>query len=143
MPIPNESLRTARPLRMSTDASLLSPLAPAAAVPIVAPPLQKAPAPVDTVRVLHVINGEHYSGAERVQDLLARQLPQFGFDVGFACVKPARFPSARETTTAPLAELPMRGRFDVRVVGQLVDLVRDGNYKLLHAHTPRSAMVSC
>ncbi|MCA9164720.1 MAG: hypothetical protein KDA62_17135, partial [Planctomycetales bacterium] len=42
------------------------------------------------VRVLHVINGEHYSGAERVQDLLAARLPEFGFDAGFACVKPDR-----------------------------------------------------
>ncbi len=29
--------------------------------------------------VIHVINGEHYSGAERVQDLLAQRLPEFGF----------------------------------------------------------------
>ena len=29
------------------------------------------PPPVAVTRVLHVINGEHYSGAERVQDLLA------------------------------------------------------------------------
>ncbi|MEN6496722.1 MAG: hypothetical protein ABFD16_20725, partial [Thermoguttaceae bacterium] len=26
---------------------------------------------VEVLRVLHVINGEHYAGAERVQDLLA------------------------------------------------------------------------
>ena len=45
------------------------------------------------VLALHLVNGEHYSGAERVQDLLARQLPQFGCEVGFACVKPRRFPT--------------------------------------------------
>jgi glycosyltransferase involved in cell wall biosynthesis len=94
-----------------------------------------------TVRVLHLINGEHYSGAERVQDLLARQLPQFGYEVGFACVKPVRFPTARETKSAPLVELPMRGRFDLRVVGQLAKMVRDGNFALVHAHTPRTALV--
>ncbi len=44
-----------------------------------------------TTRVLHVINGEHYSGAERVQDLLATTLPEFGYDVAFACVKPGSF----------------------------------------------------
>ena len=32
-----------------------------------------------TADVLHVINGEHYAGAERVQDLLAKRLPEFGF----------------------------------------------------------------
>ena len=29
------------------------------------------PCSTATVRVLHVINGEHFAGAERVQDLLA------------------------------------------------------------------------
>jgi glycosyltransferase involved in cell wall biosynthesis len=96
---------------------------------------------VQTVRVLHLINGEHYSGAERVQDLLARQLPQFGFDVGFACVKPNRFPLARETKQAPLVELPMRGRFDLRVVKQLARLIVEDDYRLLHAHTPRTALL--
>ena len=47
------------------------------------------------MRVLHVINGEHYSGAERVQDLLALGLPEFGFEVGFACLKPGRFAAMR------------------------------------------------
>src|SRR5450631_2938733 len=70
-------------------------------------------AAVATTHVLHVINGEHYSGAERVQDLLARRLPQFGYEVGFACLKPVRFPVARETKSAELFELPMRGRFDL------------------------------
>jgi glycosyltransferase involved in cell wall biosynthesis len=105
-----------------------------------------APTAAKTIRVLHVINGEHYSGAERVQDLLARQLPQFGFQVSFACVKPGRFAIARETTTATLIETPMRGRFDLRVVGKLVQLIRDGirgegGYELVHAHTPRTALV--
>ena len=95
----------------------------------------------ETVRALHLINGEHYSGAERVQDLLARQLPQFGYDVGFACLKPFRFPVARQTTSAPLVELAMRGRFDLRVVKKLVRLVQDQDYALVHAHTPRTALV--
>lgn len=127
---------------MSTLTPVLPSLvgqAPVVAAP--AAPVFTPSTPVKTARVLHVINGEHYSGAERVQDLLARQLPQFGYEVGFACVKPVRFPIARETTSAPLAELPMRGRFDFRVVGKLVDLIRDQNYELVHAHTPRTALV--
>ncbi len=31
-------------------------------------------------KVLHLINGEDYSGAERVQDLLALRLPDFGYE---------------------------------------------------------------
>jgi glycosyltransferase involved in cell wall biosynthesis len=92
-------------------------------------------------RVLHVINGEHYSGAERVQDLLARKLPAVGFEVGFACVKPGRFPSTRESKDVPLVELPMQRRIDLSVAQELARLIRDENYDLVHSHTPRTALV--
>jgi glycosyltransferase involved in cell wall biosynthesis len=102
---------------------------------------QSPSAPGQSIFALHLVNGEHYSGAERVQDLLARQLPRFGCEVGFACVKPQRFPNARETKTAPLVEMPMRGRFDFRIVKHLANLCRNENYDLIHAHTPRTALV--
>ena len=54
-----------------------------------------ANAPRKSLRVLHVINGEHYSGAERVQDLLACELPRFGYEAGFACLKPGAFAATR------------------------------------------------
>jgi len=94
------------------------------------------------VRVLHVINGEHYAGAERVQDLLAGKLPEVGFDVGFACVKPGRFPEVRKCGDAPLHEITMRSRWDLRSVGRLVRIVREGDYRILHAHTPRTLLVA-
>jgi len=94
-----------------------------------------------TVRVLHLINGEHYSGAERVQDLLAARLPEFGFRVGFACMKPDRFPALRRTQEAPLYDAAMRGRFDVRPLANLRAIVRSEGYRILHAHTPRTLMV--
>jgi glycosyltransferase involved in cell wall biosynthesis len=103
--------------------------------------LETTTAPAKSIFALHLVNGEHYSGAERVQDLLARQLPRFGCEIGFACVKPQRFPDARETKTAPLVEMPMRGRFDFRIVKQLAQLCCDDGYDLIHAHTPRTALV--
>jgi phosphatidyl-myo-inositol alpha-mannosyltransferase len=98
-------------------------------------------APARPIFALHLVNGEHYSGAERVQDLLARQLPRFGCEVGFACVKPQRFPNARESKTTPLVEMPMRGRFELRIVKKLAQLCRQEDYDLIHAHTPRTALV--
>lgn len=93
-------------------------------------------------RVLHVINGEHYSGAERVQDLLGQRLPELGFEVGFACLKPGQFGAMRETRKAPLHELPMRGRIDLRPALALARIARQTNTVLLHAHTPRSLIVA-
>jgi glycosyltransferase involved in cell wall biosynthesis len=97
---------------------------------------------VATRRVLHVVNGEHFSGAERVQDLLALELPQFGFEVGFACLKHGLFAEKRASQESPLHDLRMRGKFDVRPSRELARIAREGDYALLHAHTPRSLLVA-
>jgi glycosyltransferase involved in cell wall biosynthesis len=96
---------------------------------------------VATVGVLHVINGEHYAGAERVQDLLALRLPEFGFEVGFACVKPGRFGEMRQSRDTPLYQVPMRSKFDLRAAGRIARIVRREGYKIVHGHTVRTALV--
>ncbi|PHS12508.1 MAG: glycosyltransferase family 1 protein [Blastopirellula sp.] len=97
--------------------------------------------PTKTVNVLHLINGEHYSGAERVQDLLALRLPEFGYQVGFCCLKPDRFNEARAAKEAPLYDLGMRHRFDLLRTSEIARIATEGNYELLHAHTPRSVLL--
>lgn len=94
-----------------------------------------------SVRVLHLINGQHYAGAERVQDLLAQRLPEFGFQVGFGVVKPGVFGQRRHSQHAPLYETPMRFRFDLRPAPRLARIIRQEGYRLLHAHTPRTLWV--
>lgn len=113
----------------------LLPSVPAADVSV------ETPAFRNRLRVMHVINGEHYSGAERVQDLLALQLGQFGVDVGFTCIKPVRFPTMRQSEV-PLLRHPMRFRFDISPAFHLARAIRRDGYQLLHAHTPRSALVA-
>lgn len=93
------------------------------------------------VKVLHLVNGEHFAGAERVQDLLAMALPQFGYDTSFACVKDGKFPSVRQSTV-PLYKLQMQSRFDQLRYRKVVALVRTGGYEILHAHTPRSLILA-
>ncbi len=94
-----------------------------------------------TVRVLQVINGEHYAGAERVQDLLAAELPALGFAVGMACVKPGAFPAMRACRQAPLHRVPMRGRLDLRPAAALARIIRGVQYRIVHAHTPRTLLL--
>lgn len=94
-----------------------------------------------TIKVLHVVNGQHYAGAARVQDLLALSLPQFGYDVSFACVFPDKFESRRQSQQSPLYNVPMRYRMDFRPARQIADIVKSEGYDLLHSHTTRSAMM--
>jgi glycosyltransferase involved in cell wall biosynthesis len=91
--------------------------------------------------VLHLINGEFYAGAERVQDLLALQLGRYGFDVEFACLKPGQFPAQR-TSRADLHTIPMRSGLDLACCGRIARLVRERRYALLHSHTTRSALIA-
>jgi len=95
-----------------------------------------------TARVLHVINGEHFSGAERVQQLLGRGLPEFGFEADFACVKPGKFPELCGLPEQRVLTVPMQGRFDWTVVGKLARVVSERKIDILHAHTPRTALVT-
>ncbi len=90
-------------------------------------------------RTLHIINGEHYSGAERVQDLLALQLPKLKYQVGFACVKPEKFPETR-VSDVPLYEIPMKNKTDLSMLQSLRNVVERDKYDLIHAHTPRTAV---
>ncbi len=94
------------------------------------------------MHVLHLINGEHYAGAERVQDLLALWLPRLGVEVTLACVKPDKFPRRRQCRGAPLLEVPMRTRWDLRVVGALHRLIQQRQVHLIHSHTPRTALLA-
>jgi glycosyltransferase involved in cell wall biosynthesis len=95
-----------------------------------------------TIKVLHVINGEHFSGAERVQQLLGKCLPEYGVQATFACVKPGKFPALCGLAESQVLPTPMRGRIDLRVVRELSRIVRSEHFEILHAHTPRTALVT-
>lgn len=94
----------------------------------------------EKIKVLHIINGEFFSGAERVQDVLALRLPDYGYEVGFACVKPVKF-SACRNSTVPLFEMPMKSKFDLAPAWEIARIVKQDGYALLHTHTPRAALV--
>ncbi len=95
----------------------------------------------DRGRVLHIVNGEFFAGAERVQDLLAMQLPKMDFDVSFACLKQGIFPAKRESQAAPLYSFPMGSRVDLGVVSELAKLLLRERYQIVHTHTPRGALI--
>ena len=94
-----------------------------------------------TTPVLHIINGEHYAGAERVQDLLGQQLGNFGYRAGFACLKRGQFAAMRKCSDAPLYDVAMKNRFDLSPVWRLARIIRSEGYRLIHTHTARSAVI--
>jgi len=105
------------------------------------PAISPAPAPRAIGRVLHIINGEHYAGAERVQDLLAGALPECGAEVVFASLKPGKFRTARAHQQTRLFECPMGHRVDLRPISRIAKLARHERAVILHTHTPRTLLV--
>lgn len=94
-------------------------------------------------RVLHLINGEHFSGAERVQQGLGKCLPEYGVHASFVCLKPGKFPDMSGLDRDLVHSMAMRGRFDFGIVNRIAKLARDSQSDVLHAHTPRTAMIAC
>jgi glycosyltransferase involved in cell wall biosynthesis len=92
-------------------------------------------------KVLHIINGDLYAGAERVQDLLALTLPRYGYDVGLVTLKDGLFAGSRRAVDAPLYPLGMRTRLDLGIARRVADVARSQDYRALHTHSPRSALV--
>jgi glycosyltransferase involved in cell wall biosynthesis len=96
----------------------------------------------EQVDVLHVINGEFYAGAERVQELLAARLPAFGYRARFVCLKRGQFQEALEQGPHPCRAVTMRSRLDVvRHARTIAHHARNTGCRLIHTHTPRGALV--
>jgi glycosyltransferase involved in cell wall biosynthesis len=72
---------------------------------------------------------------------LAQCLPQCGFDVAFACVKPKHFAALLQSQNTPVYNLPMRNRLDLGVAGKIAEIVRREKYDLIHCHTVRTALL--
>jgi glycosyltransferase involved in cell wall biosynthesis len=99
-----------------------------------------------TARVLHVINGEFYAGAERVQDLLAAALPPMGYACDFICLKKGKlegkFGEVRTCRSSAVHEVERRARFDWRAVRQIRSILVGGGYDLVHTHTVPGAVAA-
>ena len=90
--------------------------------------------------VLHVINGEHYAGADvcRPAGPATRQVRLPG---RISCLERGQFAAMRKCSDAPLYDLAMKHRLDLSPVWQLADIIRGEGYRLIHTHTARSAVV--
>ncbi|MES9942529.1 MAG: glycosyltransferase [Candidatus Thiodiazotropha sp. 6PLUC2] len=93
------------------------------------------------MNILHIINGEHYSGAERVQDILSLKLPKYGYKVLLACIKPDKFITRCECDKEKVFNFPMRNKYDILQAYNISKFIRSKEIKLIHTHTARSALI--
>lgn len=92
------------------------------------------------MKVYHIINGEHYSGAERVQDNICMEMFKFGVDAEIISLKSGIFTERRESDVI-LHSFEMKGKIDFKCMESIYTEISNGNPELLHTHTPRSLLV--
>jgi glycosyltransferase involved in cell wall biosynthesis len=96
----------------------------------------------EKVKVVHIITGDLYAGAERVQELLAERLPEFGYEVSFICLKEGTFQQRLQTGRRELSTFAMRSRFDLVLTPlRIAQCVHAIGGQLIHTHTVRGALV--
>ncbi|MEW8340769.1 MAG: glycosyltransferase family 4 protein [Candidatus Thiodiazotropha taylori] len=93
------------------------------------------------IKVLHIINGEYYSGAERVQDLLSLNLERYGYEVLFACLKLDKFIDYCKTDKSKVFDFTMKNKYDFFRVKEISQFVTRRNIQIIHTHTPRSSVI--
>lgn len=94
------------------------------------------------VAVLHLLNGEQFSGLERLVDHLVQAAPDHGFRLVLALLRPDRMRQRMSSRGAQVHEVPMRSRFDLAVADRIEAIAGDAGCRLVHSHTVRSALVA-
>jgi hypothetical protein len=85
------------------------------------------------IRVLQLVNGEHYAGAERVQEMLLRYLDPHLFEPSCVALINGAFVRKAQALGLPVTLLPMKHRADVRVIRELAHFLRANHIDLVHA----------
>ena len=94
------------------------------------------------IPVLHLLNGEQYSGLERVVDHLAELAPSHGFQFHLICLKPGDMPARLKTRQARLHFVSMHNRMDISCVSAIRAIAVAENCRLVHSHTVRSGLIA-
>ncbi len=94
------------------------------------------------INILHLVNGEQYSGLERVIDHLADMAPEHGYRFHLVCLKPNEMIRRMNTSKARIHCVPMRSRIDLKVVEEIRRIALATNSRLIHSHTVRSALIA-
>ena len=97
-------------------------------------------------RVLHFICSTGFYGAEKWILALANNLDRVDIDSELVVTKEAenqdlQLTKAFRDLDLPAHELPMKGRFDFRVIRSLVNLIREREIDVIHSHGYKSDII--
>ena len=92
---------------------------------------------METIKVLHIVGGGEFGGAERSILDLIRFLPQ-PYQPMAACFYEGRFQETLQNAGIPCLVVPNQGRYDWRLTGSLREIIRSNAIDIVHTHGVRA-----
>ena len=93
------------------------------------------------ISILHLVNGEFFSGAERVQVVIGKNLDRDKYSLHFVSLLNGIFIDQARKMKLDVTLIPMKGKLDLSVLPRLSKFIRGKNIKLVHTHTVRTNLV--
>ena len=94
-----------------------------------------------SLKVLHIIGGGEFGGAERHILNLARTVDPRAVEITVCCLFSAPFAGIATGAGIRAFAVPMRHRFDFGVVKKLAEKIREGGFGLIHTHGVRANLL--
>ncbi len=92
--------------------------------------------------ILHLLNGEQYSGLERVVDHLVDAAPEHNYRLHLGLLKPLSMTSRMKSRRGVEHEIGMRSRLHLAIARRAREIALAQCCKLVHSHTVRGALVA-
>ncbi len=92
-------------------------------------------------KILQLVNGELYAGAERIQEMLLRYLDRSRFEARCVALLDGVFVQRAREAGLPMEVLPMMSRLDLRVAHRLARYLRENHIDLVHTHGVRTNLI--
>jgi glycosyltransferase involved in cell wall biosynthesis len=93
------------------------------------------------IPILHLINGEFFAGAERVQVIIGKNLSRDKYSLSYVALLNGLFIEQALKMDLDLTVIPMKNKLDISVVPKIIKFVRQRNIRLIHTHTVRTNLI--
>lgn len=93
------------------------------------------------IKVLHVIGGGEFGGAEQYLITLLRNMDRQDFHIVVACLFGAPLAGRLAAEGFPHRVFPMAGKLDLKVIFRLSDYIKENCFDIVHTHGVRANLV--
>ena len=93
------------------------------------------------IKVLHIIGGGEFGGAEQYLLTLARHMDRSEFELHTACLFSEPFASRIREEGFTAHVFPMRSKIDWKPIGNIASLIKTEGFRIVHTHGVRANLI--